>query len=77
MIQTLEYIGVREDCRQYQGETLYILDVVYHQYLWIDKFVWARVLCGTRYYQYASLDCSEIIQQILMRKIQMGQGLAT
>ena len=51
--------------------------MVYNQYLKIDKFVWARVLCGTRYYQCASLDCSETIQKILMSKIQMRQGYMT
>ena len=47
---------------------------VYLQYLRIHKFVWARVLCGTRYYQSASLDFSGTIQKINMREIRWLQG---
>ena len=43
--------------------------MVFHQYLWINVFVWALVLCGIRYYQSASWDCSGVIQKIHMRKI--------
>ena len=39
-------------------------------------FVWARVLCGTRKHQSASVDCSVVIQKIHMRKIRRGQGVA-
>ena len=53
---------------------MYTFVVVFHQYLRIHKFVWARVLCGTRYYQSASLDCSGVIQKIHMRKIEIRQG---
>ena len=49
--------------------------MVYHQYLRIAQFVWARALCGTRYYQSASVDCSGVIQKIHMRKIRLDQGL--
>ena len=66
---TRRYICVREDCRQYEAETMYIFVMVFLQYLWIDQFVWARVLCGTIYYQSASVDCSGTIQKIYMRKI--------
>ena len=48
--------------------------MVFHQYLWIDQFVWALVFCGIRYYQFASMDCSGDIQKIHMRKIWMIQG---
>ena len=48
--------------------------MVIHQYLWIDQFVWALVLCGIRYYQFATMDCSGAIQKIHMRKIRVGQG---
>ena len=60
---------VREDCRQYQGETIYkfVMDIC--KYLWILVFVWALVFCGLRYGQSASLDCSGAIQKIHMRKI--------
>ena len=60
---------VREDCRQYDTETMYIFVMVFVEYLWIDQFVWARVLCGTRYHQSASLDCSGTIKKIHMREI--------
>ena len=49
----------------------------FHQYLRIGQFVWARVLCGTRYYQYASLDCSEVMWKIHMRELEVGQGQST
>ena len=49
--------------------------MVIHQYLRIDVFVWALVVCGIRYYQSASMDCSGAIQKIHMRKIRLGQGL--
>ena len=35
---------------------------------------WARVLCGSKYYQSAWLDCSGTIQKIHMRKIRRDQG---
>ena len=50
--------------------------MVFHQYLWIYVFVWARVLCGTRRHQSASLDCSGVIQKINVRKIWLDQGVA-
>ena len=50
--------------------------MVYHQYLRIHKFVWARVLCGTIYYQSVSLDCSGVIQKIQMRELGVIQGTA-
>ena len=56
---------------------MYIFVMVYHQYLRIGEFVWARVLCGTRYYQSASVDCSGVIQKIHMRKIGLVQGLVS
>ena len=54
---------------------MYIFVMIYHQYLRIHKFVWARALSGTRKHQSASVDCSEVIQKIHMRKIDRGQGL--
>ena len=67
----------REDSRQIPGETIYAFVMVIHQYLWIDQFVWALVVCGIRYYQSASMDCSGAIQKIHMRKIWMIQGQST
>ena len=49
--------------------------MVMHEYLWIAQFVWADVLCGTRYYQSASVDCSGVIQKIHTRNIDVDQGL--
>ena len=65
----------REDSRPRPKKTICSFWSVFHQYLGIDQFVWARVLCGTRYYQSASLDCSGVIQEIHMRKIRLSQGL--
>ena len=61
---------------QYQAETMCIFVMVYHQYLRIPQFVWALVWCGTRYYQFASLDCSGAIQKIHMREpaVELGQS---
>ena len=38
-------------------------------------FVWAHVVCGTRYYQSASVGWSQTIQKIHMRKIEVVQGV--
>ena len=65
----------REDCRPRPGETICRIWSVFHSYLWIFVFVWARVLCGTRTHQSASVDCSGVIQKIHMRKIRLDQGL--
>ena len=40
--------------------------MVFHQYFWIYVFVWARVFCGTRKHQYASVDCSGGIHNIYL-----------
>ena len=71
------YICVREDCKQYQAETMCKFWSVFHQYLRIGQFVWARVVCGPRYYQSASLDCSGVIQKIHMREPEVRQGQST
>ena len=71
---TRRYICVREDCGQYQGETIYDFVMVFHQYLRIGQFVWDLVLCGTRYHHYASVDCSGAIKKIHMRELEVGQG---
>ena len=70
-IQAQRYICVREDCRQYQGETIYGKVVFDCPYLWIAQFVWARVLCVHSEYESASLDCSGVIQKIHRRKIRL------
>ena len=40
------------------GETIWGFVMVYHQYLWINVFVWPLVFCEPRYGQSASMDCS-------------------
>ena len=42
----------------------------------IHNFVRARVLCGTRCYQSASLDCSGVTHSIHVRKIEVDQDPA-
>ena len=73
---TRGYITAREDCRPIPGETIYVFVMVFHEYLRIGQFFWALVLCGTRYYQSASVDCSGTIQKIHVSKIQWHQGAA-
>ena len=51
--------------------------MVFHQFLWIDQFVWALVLCGLRIRHCASVDRSGTIGKIHMREIEVDQGLAT
>ena len=65
------------DCGQYQAETMCSFVMVFHQYLRIGQFVLDLVLCGTRYYQSASVDCSGVIQKIHMRKIERDQDLVS
>ena len=49
---------------------------VFHQYLRIGQFVWALVVCGPRYYQSASLDCSGVTQKIHMQNPEIEQAPA-
>ena len=49
--------------------------MVFHQYLKLYVFVWARVFCGIRYYQSAPMDRSGVIQKIHIRKIRLDQDL--
>ena len=49
---------------------------VFHQYLWIFVFVWARAVCGTRYWVGACGGYRAAVQKIHMRKIECGQGPA-
>ena len=67
-------MSVREDCRQYQGETIWGFVMVICKYLWIYVFVWALVSSGLRYYQSASIECNGVTQKIHMRKIERIQG---
>ena len=73
---TRRYICVREDCGQYQGETIYDFVMVFHKYLRIGQFVWARVLFATRYYQSAPMECSGATWKIHVRENSVSQGVA-
>ena len=64
----------REDCRPGPKKTIYKNLMVFHWFLGIDQFVWARVVCGIRYGCHAAVDCSGTIQKIHMRKIRVSQG---
>ena len=68
-IQAQEDISVSGKIAGTYQVKLYMGLMVIHQDLWIAQFVWADVLCGTRYYQSASVDCSGVIQKIHMREI--------
>ena len=72
---TRRYFTARDEGRVRPGETKYTFVMVFLEYLWMHVFVWARVFCGTRYYQSASVDCSGTIQKIHIRKIRRGQGI--
>ena len=67
----------RQDCRQYQGETIYTSEMVICRYLWILVFVWALVSSGLRYYQSASIECNGVTQKIHLREICAGHGLVS
>ena len=45
--------------------------MVFHGFLGMHQFVWARALCGIRYGCLAAVDCSGTIQKIYMRKIRL------
>ena len=61
---------VREDCRQYQAETICKFEMVICKYLWILVFVWALVFCEPRYDQSASIEYNGVTQKIHTRKIE-------
>ena len=44
---------------------------VFHGYLEIDQFVWARAFCEIRISCPAAVDCSGTIRKIHMRKIEL------
>ena len=69
------YCG-KEDCRPKRKKTIYENRAVFHEYLWIDQFVWALAVYGLRMGYCASFDCSGVSQKIHLRKIEVGQGLA-
>ena len=48
--------------------------MVFHWFLGMHQFVWARVFCGTRIRCRAAVDCSGDAQKIQMRKIRWSQG---
>ena len=69
------YCG-KEDCGPKHKKTIYENRAVFHEYLWIDQFVWALAVYGLRMGYCASFDCSGVSQKIHLRKIDVGQGLA-
>ena len=71
-----EKILGQEDCRPRPGKTMCRIWSVFHQYLWVFVFVWARAVCGTRYWVGAGCGCRAVLQKINMRKIEVGQGPA-
>ena len=54
----------REDCRPGPKKTIYKNLMVFHPYLGIAVFVWARAFCGTRIDCCAAVDCSGTAQNI-------------
>ena len=68
---------VREDCRPRPKKTICTIRKVFHWYFWINVFVWARVFCGPRIHQSASLGCNGVTRKILVRKIRWRQGLVS
>ena len=53
---------------------MYTIWSVFHPYLWIFVFVWARAVCGARYWVGADCGCRTVVQKIHMRKIEVNQG---
>ena len=73
-----EQIWATEDCKQYPGETTYILLVnISHQYLGFVQFVWVSILLADIDYGSGSFDCSEVVQNIHTRKTDVNQGFVT
>ena len=80
------YIGMRRYCwagkiagpdprKLYIYIYIYIyIYMVFHWFLGIHQFVWARALCGVRYGCPAAVDCSGTAQKIHMRKTRWRQG---
>ena len=56
------------------GETICTFSSVFLWQLWIDVFVWARVVCGPRYDQSPWLGTSPVLRKIHVRKIERQQG---
>ena len=57
-------------------KTIYKNLTVFHCYLLIYVFVWARICCALGRSCLASVDCSGTIGKILEVEIEMGQGVA-
>ena len=63
-----------EDCRPGPKKTVCKNLMVFHCFVGMHQFIWARALCGIIYGCLAAVDCSGIIQKIHMRKIRVSQG---
>ena len=51
--------------------------LVFHWYLWIHQFVWARAVCGTRYGQSPWVGTSPVPGKIHMWNPELDQGNST
>ena len=57
-------------------KTTYNIWLDFHEYLWIEVFVWARGLCEIRISCPASVDPGGATGKIHMRKIRLHQSVA-
>ena len=69
------YDWVREDCGPRPNKTMWGNLMVFHWYLGMHQFVWARALCGTRIWCCASVDCSGATRKINVTKIRRDQSV--
>ena len=69
------YYWGKEDCRPGPKKSICKSLMVFHQFLEIAVFVWARALCGTRICCSAAVGCSGVFQNILMSEIEADQGI--
>ena len=73
-----EKILLRQGRLQAQTQQNYIHVLVsFHSYIWINVFVWARALCGTRIRCCDSVDYNGAIRKIHERKFRLDQAFVT
>ena len=71
----IRYNWGREDSGPGPKKTMCENLVVFHWYLGMHQFVWARAFCEIRISCPAAVDCNVTIRKIHMRKIELEQGL--
>ena len=71
------YCWGRKVCRPRPKKTTCTFWLVFHWYLWINDFVWARALCVTKISCCVSVDCNGAIGEIHVKKIGLDQALVT